>query len=416
MTMQQASRLRSCRPTRLSLCRRLASFSLLGCAFHLTLAIQLQGQANLAVNEKFHQATEAMRAGHLDEAAEGFVAVAKSAPTFAEAFLNLGLVRSEQGHNEEAITNFQKALALKPHLHGANLFLGIAEFRLNRSDRAVEALKKETSSYPKDANAWMWLGVALLVNEQPELAADALDKAAKLDPGNIDILYHRGRAHLLVSKNSYEKMFRTDPHSWRVHQVLGQMAAEAERHEEAIAQYLAAIKLAPTQPGLHEELAGEYHASARLQDAEAAYCQELEIDPHNVNARYKLGILFVETHDPAKGKELIQAALHDKPGLADSDYHLGRAEMLLGNDTVAANYLKRATTEDSDFEIIQQAWYQLGIVYRRLHRTEESQQAMAMFQKLKDAEADDLQRTLSKYKTKPSPNTPEPPAALDKPR
>lgn len=357
-----------------------------------------------------------MQAGRLDEAANGFASVIKAAPNFAEAFLNLGLVRSEQGHNEEAIANFEKALSLKPHLRGANLFLGVAEFRLNHADKAVAALKKEVTAHPKDAHAWMWLGIAELVNEQPELAADALDTAAKLAPNDIDILYHRGRAHLLVSKNSYEKMFKVDPHSWRVHQVLGQMAAEAERHEDAIAQYLAAIKLAPTQPGLHEELAGEYHAAARIPEAEAAYRQELEIDPHNVNARYKLGILLVETREPRQGKTLIEAALHEKPGLADSDYHLGRAEMMLGNDTVAADYLKRATTADSDLGIIQQAWYQLGIVYRRLHRMEEAQQAMSTFQKLKDAEAADLQQTLSKYKTRPPSNAPESPPATDKPR
>jgi len=377
---------------------------------------QSLGQERRSVSDKFREATEAMRAGRLDEAADGFASVIKVSPTFAEAFLNLGLVRSEQGRNEEAIANIEKAITLKPHLRGANLFLGVAEFRLNRADKAVTALNKETAAYPKDANAWMWLGVAELVNEQPELAADALDKAAKLAPDDIDILYHRGRAHLLVSKNSYEKMFKVDPHSWRVHQVLGQMAAEAERHEDAIAQYLAAIKLAPTQPGLHEELAGEYHAAARIPEAEAAYRQELENDPHNVNARYKLGILLVEIHDPAQGKSLIEAALREKPGLADSDYHLGRAEMMLGNDTVAAEYLKRATTEDSDLEIMQQAWYQLGIVYRRLRRAEEAQQAMATFQKLKDAEAADLQQTLSKYKTKKPTNAPEPPPTSDKPR
>lgn len=374
------------------------------------------GQKASTNNDKFRQATEAMQTGRLEEAASGFDSVIKDAPTFAEAYLNLGLVRSEQDRNEEAIANLEKALSLKPHLRGANLFLGVAEFRLNHADKAVGALKKEVSAYPKDAHAWMWLGVAELVNEDPEAAADALDKAAKLAPNDVDVLYHRGRAHLLVSKNSYEKMFKVDPHSWRVHQVLGQMAAEAERHEDAIAQYLAAIKLARTQPGLHEELAGEYHAAARIPEAEAAYRQELEIDPHNVNARYKLGILLVEKHDPAQGKALIEAALREKPGLADSDYHLGRAEMMLGNDTVAAEYLKHATTEDSDLEIIQQAWYQLGIVYRRLRRMEEAQQAMATFQKLKDAEAADLQQTLSKYKTKQPTNAPETPPTSDKPR
>lgn len=395
---------------------RLSLFLLITGALSLFSVSRLCAQTDPAINEKFREATEAMRAGRLDEAAQRFAFIAKSAPTFAEAFFNLGLVREEQGQNEEAINNFEKALTLKPRLHGANLFLGVAQFRLNQTEKAIAAFKKETSLYPKDASAWMWLGIAELVSEQAEQAAEALDRAAKLDPQNIDILYHRGRAHLLVSRNSYEKMFKVDAHSWRVHQVLGQMAAEAERHEDAIAQYQAAIKLVPTQPGLHEELAGEYHAAARIPEAEAAYRQELQIDPHNVVARYRLGVLLVGIHDPTQGKALIEEALREKPGLADADYNLGRAEMMLGNDTLAADYLKRATSEDSDFEIIQQAWYQLGIVYRRLHRTEDAQQAMAAFQKLKDAEAEELQRGLSKYKTRQNPDAADPPPATEKPR
>ena len=105
-------------------------------------------------------------------------------------------------------------------------------------------MRKETNYYPADANAWMWLGVVHLAKEQPEAAAEALDKAAKLDPTNVDILYDRGRAHLLISKDSYDKMFKADPNSWRVRQVLAQADAESDRHTDAIAEYEAAIKLA----------------------------------------------------------------------------------------------------------------------------------------------------------------------------
>ena len=81
----------------------------------------------------------------------------------------------------------------------------------------------------------MWLGVVQLADEQADQAAESLDRAAKLNPDNVDILYNRGRAHLLVSKNSYEKMYKADPDTWRVHQVLAQAYAESDRHEEAIA-------------------------------------------------------------------------------------------------------------------------------------------------------------------------------------
>ncbi len=357
------------------------------------------------VNELFRKGTESMRNGHLDEAAAGFTSAAQAVPTFAEAYLNLGLVREEQGRFDEAIANFQRALGLKPRLHGANLFLGIAYFRLGQLDKAFAAIQKESAAYPKDAPAWMWLGVVLLAQNKPEAAAEALDKAANLSPNDMDILYHRGRAHLLVSKNSYGRMFNVDPHSWRVHQVIAQANAEADRHMDAVAEYQAAIKLAPTQPGLHEELGSEYRGLGKVPEAEEAYLRELELDPHNALAKYKLGALAVEKGDGAKGKELIEAALKEKPGLLHADYNLGRAEMLLGNDAAAAQRLERATSAPgSDPEVIEQAWYQLGIVYRRLHRMEEAQKAMAIFQKLKDADAENSQRALKRYEAQQKPD------------
>ena len=100
--------------------------------FLLVLAVVTFAQAPAlppASIEKFQQASEAMRNGNLDAAGEGFAAVVKEAPTFAEGYLNLGLVREEQGKHTEAIGDFQKALQLKPKLRGANLFLGIAQYR-----------------------------------------------------------------------------------------------------------------------------------------------------------------------------------------------------------------------------------------------------------------------------------------------
>ena len=379
--------------------------------------VQLRAQRDPSVDDRFRQASEAMRKGNPEEAAEGFAAVVKAAPSFAEAHLNLGLVREDQGRHEEAIASFQKALGLRPRLHGANLFLGVAYFHLNQLDLAVAAIQKETAAYPKDAPAWMWLGVVRLAQGKPEEAAEALDKAAKLVPDDMDILYHRGRAHLLVSKNSYGRMFKIDSHSWRVHQVIAQANAEADRHVDAVVEYQAAIKLAPTQPGLHEELGSEYRNLGKSQEAIEAFLRELEIDPGNALAKYKLGVLTVEKGDGAKGKELIEAAAREKSGLLHMDYNLGRAEMLLGNDAAAAQLLERATSAPgSDPEVIQQTWYQLGIVYRRLHRIEDAQKAMATFQRLKAEEAESSQKALRRYEAQQNPNSAQPPPSPENPR
>ena len=378
--------------------------------------LPLRGQAGLDVSQVFRQASEAMRRGDLAAAGDGFAAATKSDPAFAEAHFNLGLVREEQGLLDEAIVSLQKALTLKPRLHGANLFLAVAYYRMNRFELALTAIRKETGAYPKDASAWMWLGVIQLAKEQPEEAAEALDKAARLAPDNVDILYHRGQAHLLVSKNSYGKMFKADPKSWRVLQVLAQANADAERHLDAIGEYQEAIKLVPTQPGLHEELGSEFRNAGKPQEAEAAFLRELEIDPFNVLARYKLGVLAIENGDGARAKQLIEAALQQKPGLRHSDYNLGRAEMLLGEDVPAMEHFQRATTTETDGEVLQQSWYQLGIVYRRLHRMDEAQKAMAMFQKLKDEEAESSQKSLKRYEAQHESSAAQPPPTPEKPR
>jgi len=391
--------------------------AVLSISLFLTALLPAVAQVRPEASEKFREASEAMRSGDLNSAGDGFASVVKAAPGFAEAYFNLGLVREEQGRLDEAIASFEKALMIKPRLHGANLFLAVAYYKLNRFDQALAAARKETGTYPKDASAWMWLGIIELAKDQSEEAAKALDKAAELAPDNVDVLYYTGQAHLLVSKNSYAKMFKADPKSWRVHQVIAQANSEADRHMDAIAEYQAAIKLAPTQPGLHEELGSEYRSLGKMQEAEDAYLQELEINPNNVLAKYKLGVVTVEKGDGAKGKVLIESALKEKPGLLHSDYNLGRAEMLLGNDAPAARLLERATSAPgSDPEVIQQAWYQLGIVYRHLHRMEDAQKAMATFQKLKDEDAENSQKALKRYEAQQQgSNAAQPPPPAQNP-
>jgi tetratricopeptide (TPR) repeat protein len=373
--------------------------------FVITVPQSLRAQASTESTEKFRQASEAMRQGNLEQAGEGFAEIVKRSPTFAEAYLNLGLVREEQGRHEEAIASFKRALLLKPRLRGANLFLGIAQYRSNQLDAAVVSLRNETAAYPKDATPWMWLGVVELEMGDGDNAVEALDRAVKLAPTDVDILYHRGQAHLFVSKDSYARMFRADPKSWRVRQILAEANADAERHTDAIAEYEAAIQLAPHEPRLHEELGTEYRSIGKMQEAEEAFRKELEIDPDNVVAQYKLGVLLTEKGNAAQGKQMIEVAMKLRPGLRHADYNLGRAEMLLGNDQAALEDFERATKADSDQDVLEQAWYQLGTVLRRMHRTQEAQQAFAMFQKFKDAELEGSQKKMKQFQQKKDSDT-----------
>src|SRR4051794_27514831 len=108
-----------------------AAVTLAFCVLAAVCPPDIQAQAK-TLEGLFHEGTEAMRTGNLDQAAQDFSAAVKMNPSFAEASFNLGLVRMQQGQYEEAMTSLEHSLALKPRLRGAHLFLGIAHYRRNQ--------------------------------------------------------------------------------------------------------------------------------------------------------------------------------------------------------------------------------------------------------------------------------------------
>ena len=258
----------------------------------------------------FEQGNNAMRRGDAGEAVRDFQQFLQLQPGSAEGYFNLGLALQSAGRLEEALTALHKASSLQPGLRGARLFTGIVDYKLNHLSEAHDELVRETKLESKNAAVWMWLGIVELAQNQADAAASALDKASALDPANLDILYHRGRAHLLVSKESYSAMFKLGPDSWRVHEVLGQADAEAFRTDDAISEFRLAVAASPHEPGVHEELGDACWTAGKLQEADDAYAEEIKIDPANAVALFKLGSLrVIRREDTASGVQFLDHAL-----------------------------------------------------------------------------------------------------------
>ncbi len=337
-----------------------------------------------AADQLLAQGNEAMRQGDFAAAANAYRQFTQQHPHLAEGFLNLGLALEQGGNLQESIHALRQASTLKPALRGVHLFEGIVLYKQNDYPAAEAELRRELNAHPEDASAMMWLGVDLLAEGRPEQAVGLLDKAALLEPKNQDILYHRGRAHLLISKQSYEQMYEIDPQSWHVYQVLGQANLEALRTDEAIRDYVEAVKRAPRQSGLHESLGDAYWTAGKYPEAQDAYTQELAIDPYSTSTLFKLGSLYVIRGTPEQGVPLLKQALASDPKLDSAHYYLGRGEVALGQDQQAMGEFLLATQGQSDSSIQVFAWYQLMRLYRRLGRTEDSAHALSTFRKLYD--------------------------------
>lgn len=357
---------------------------------------------NAGFEKSFNEGTQAMRAGDWNSAVTSFTQATKILPGSAQAQFNLGLAQLQQERPQEAIPAFSRAIEISPRLKGAHLFLGIAHYRLNDYPAAITALRKETQIDAANAKALMWLGVAQLAAGDANAAVASLDKAAQLNPGDVDILYHRGRAHMLVSKESYEQMYKADPNSWRVHQALAQSFVEADRLDDAVHECQNALNLRPQEPGLHEELADIYWNQNQLEKAEAAFQEELKIDPESISSMYKLAVVSLERSKPEVTVSLLSQVLQRSPGYRDSHYQRGRAEAQLGQVDQAIGDFKAevAIGDRGDAESLRQSYYQLAQLYRRAQQPEESKAALEAFLRLKQksdaAQAQKLQDKVSR--------------------
>jgi superkiller protein 3 len=358
--------------------------------------------------KSFHQGAEAMRNGQWDEAASAFGAAATLAPTSAKAYFNLGLARFQQGRLDDALVALNRSVTLSPQLRGAHLFAGIVQYRKDSYADAIASLKRETQIDPTNSKAFMWLGVAQLAAGDAAAASVALDKAAQLSPEDVDILYHRGRAHMLVSKESYEQMYKADPDSWRVHQALAQSFVQADRLEDAIHECQVALRSRPHEPGLHEELADIYWKQNQLEKAELAFQDELKIDSNSLSSMYKLAVVSLERAKPEVTVSLVSEVLRRAPKYMDAHYQMGRAQAQLGHvDAAIASFNSAvADADQTDGESLKQSYYQLAQLYRRAQKPEESKVALDSFMRLKQ-QSDAAQTRKLEDKMKRAPEAEE---------
>jgi tetratricopeptide (TPR) repeat protein len=112
------------------------------------------------------------------------------------------------------------------------------------------------------------------------------------------------------ASRDYETLFREtlarNPGSALVRNNLGVMLMSSGEEPEALAQFEAAVRLAPGDAGYHVNLGlALSHAPGRMADAIAAYQTALRLDPHLASAYLNLGLAY--TAIPGRMPDAIAA-------------------------------------------------------------------------------------------------------------
>lgn len=116
------------------------------------------------------------------DAEDGFRAVLKEAPGFADAHYGLSLLLLEQGNTEAAIEHAQFAKVMSPNDFRYLAQLGVSQVTIGNFQSAELPLTQALRLNDKDKSVWNNLGVVYLSKGEAGDAHACFSKALKLDP------------------------------------------------------------------------------------------------------------------------------------------------------------------------------------------------------------------------------------------
>jgi tetratricopeptide (TPR) repeat protein len=296
---------------------------------------------------------------------------------------NLGVLLFFQGSYPEAIPHMRAALQMQPDLWRIEALMGIAEKRTGDPKTAQNHLERAFSNLD-DKKIQIQAGLELVELYSASAQLDkALCVAAKLEelaPQNPQILLVAYQISRQMMDQSLLTMTMAAPDSAEMHMIMAGELGRQGDHTNAIAQYREAIRLNPSLPGAHFELAEQLRTSsdpALNAQAEDEYKAAIRVNQYDELSWRQIGGILEAKGDYKTAEEDYRKALALQP--KDSDARTGLAIVLISlNQTNEAISLLEDAVKDDPTNLV--AHYRLSILYRRAGRTAEAQREMETFQ------------------------------------
>ena len=129
-------------------------------------------------------------AGDLRAAEAAFATVARLAPEYADAPVNLARVRLREGDPEGALAALETALGLAPDLPRALFFRAMARKALGRYDEALDDLRAVQEVHPRDRVVNNQVGRLLFLKREYAEAVAVLERTLSIDPEDLEAHYN----------------------------------------------------------------------------------------------------------------------------------------------------------------------------------------------------------------------------------
>jgi tetratricopeptide (TPR) repeat protein len=303
-------------------------------------------------------------------------------PKNVNAQANVGVLLFFQDSYAEAIPHMRAALQLHADLPRIEALLGIAEKRTGQPREALPHLEHSFSNLD-DKKIRIQVGLELIeLHSAAARFENALSVAATLEqlaPQDPQILLAAYRIARQMMDQSLMSILVAAPESAEMHMILGGELARRGDRANAVTHYREAIRLNPSLPGAHFQLAEQLRTSpdpAANAQAEEEYKAALRVNRQDELAWRELGGIMNAKGDFQAAEEDYRKALAIQPN--DSEAKTGLAIVLIATNRPdeAVSLLEGAVKEDPTNMA---AHYRLSGLYRRAGRTADAEREMKAF-------------------------------------
>jgi tetratricopeptide (TPR) repeat protein len=352
--------------------------------------------------------------------------------------LFLGLSEARLSQPDSAIAELKKAIAINGADVLPHTWLGYEYVAQSNYERAVEQLKIASKSDAHNADIWYVLGQCYLDDDKEairqlwrvapdggrtwQLAAEQFEiqgskdgalraylGALKRRPdvaaikekiialgGSVpvsaakpagptapeDVAYERVREYEREAKAAFEQVSEIDPDSSRAHQIQGDSDVAADRFDDAISEYKAALAHNDRLPGVHGALCYAMSRVGQLQDALGECDKEIEIAPYSAEAYVAAGRVHLLANNDAKAEALLtKATTLDRPPVVAFKFLsqiYAREQKYPDAVRVLRKYLAEEKTDSA-------AYYLLARACKYTGDTEGMNEAIAAFKRTSEA-------------------------------
>jgi tetratricopeptide (TPR) repeat protein len=128
--------------------------------------------------------------GDLVAARAAFEQVTRLEPAYARGFVNLGRVYVQEGDHEAALPVLETALSVDPDLASAHYFLALSLKARGRYDDALPHLRRAADQYPRDRVVRNQIGRILFLQRRHEEAVVEFEATLRIDPEDVTAHYN----------------------------------------------------------------------------------------------------------------------------------------------------------------------------------------------------------------------------------